>query len=394
MSSAIEIAKETIRKAVDEGLRDIVGLSEFLHANPETAFEERRARERIESLARAAGLSVEPGIGGMETAFKAWRSYGTGSPVIAVLAEYDALPELGHACGHNLIAAMSTGAVIACDKALADSGLNGTIVLMGTPAEERGGGKGVLLGKGCFSGLDAAMMLHPAARTRVEDSSLASVRVILRYSGRSAHAAAAPWDGANALEAAIQTFNLVNAWRCQLREPSRINGIITNGGSAVNIIPEFAEAQFAVRAASGGYLDELVEKVRRCAVSAADGMGVSVEFERVGRGYEAISNNPVLRDTMAANLVALGLEISPMPRGAGMGSTDMGNVTQALPGLHCYIGVVEGIEPHTPEFAAACIGEDADRAIAAGAKALGMTAMDLFASPDLVSETRAAFLRR
>ena len=238
------------------------------------------------------------------------------------------------------------------------------------------------------------MMVHPSTHTRVDDSSLASTRLILRYSGRPAHAAAAPWSGANALEATIQTFNLVNAWRCQLREPSRINGIILKGGTAVNIIPESAEAQFGVRAANRAYLEELVDRVRACAVAAAQGMGVSVDIERVGKGYDAIMNNPVLKGLMAANFALAGEEVIPMSKGAGLGSTDMGDVTQSLPGLHCYVKVAEGIEAHTPGFAAACVGGPAERAIAAGAKAMAMTVLDLLAQPGLVRQARDAFEKK
>jgi len=391
MNNDIEAGKSKVASVVEERMQILSGLSAYIHDNPETAFEEHKASERIAETMRREGFAVERGIGGLETALKAQSSYGSGRPVIALLAEYDALPELGHACGHNLIAAMGAGAAIAANIALRDSGLEGTIVLVGTPAEERGGGKGILISKGCFDGIDCALMVHPAAHTRVEDSSLASTRVILRYTGKGAHAAASPWNGANALEAVIQTFNLINAWRCQLREPSRINGIITSGGAAVNIIPDYAEAQFGIRASDRGYLDELVERVRNCAVSAAAGMGVKLDFERVGRGYDAVANNPVLRGLMASNFARVGEEVVAMPRGAGMGSTDMGNVTGFLPGLHCYVKVQEGIEPHTPAFAAACVGEPAARAIAAGAKAMAMTAMDLFAEPKLVEEARAAF---
>ena len=394
MSGDNATQKTRILGIVEEHMQVLIDLSAFLHDNPEIAFEEYKASESITDIMHREGFTIERGIGDLDTAFKASSSYGTGRPVIAVLAEYDALPEIGHACGHNLIAAMSVGAAIAANLALRDSGHDGTIILMGTPAEERGGGKGILVSKGCFDGIDCAMMVHPSSHTRAEDSSLASTRVILRYTGKGAHAAAAPWSGANALEAAIQTFNLINAWRCQLRGLSRINGIITKGGTAVNIIPEHAEAQFGIRAADRGYLEELVEKVHNCAESAAAGMGVTIEFERVGRGYDALRNNPVLKNLIASNFTLVGEEVVVMPRGAGMSSTDMGNVTQALPGLHCYIKVKGDIQPHTPAFAAACVGESAARAIAAGAKALGMTAMDLFSEPRLVEEARSAFDRK
>jgi metal-dependent amidase/aminoacylase/carboxypeptidase family protein len=238
------------------------------------------------------------------------------------------------------------------------------------------------------------MMVHPSTHTRVEDSSLASTRLVVKYTGKSAHAAASPWSGANALEATIQTFNMINAWRCQLRESSRINGIIVNGGSAVNIIPEYSEANFGIRAASGDYREELVDRVGKCATAAAEGMGVSVGIERIGKGYDAVMNNPVLKGLMANNFSLAGEEVMAMHKGAGLGSTDMGNVTQSLPGVHCYIKVEQGIEPHTIAFAEACVGSSAGKAIAAGAKAMGMTTIDLFSNPGLVGEARIAFERK
>lgn len=391
MSAGGSRRKSEVPSVVDAYLPALVELSSYLHDNPETAFNEHKACDRLSSMMEAEGFSVERGTGDLDTAFKATFTRGRTGPAIAMLAEYDALPEIGHGCGHNLIAAMSAGAAIAAKRILEESDLEGSILLVGTPAEERGGGKGLLLSRGCFSGIDCAMMVHPSTHTRVEDSSLASTRLIARYSGKPAHAAASPWSGANALEATIQTFNLINAWRCQLREPSRINGIIVQGGTAVNIIPDFAEAQFGIRAMDRGYLDELVDKVRACANSAAAALGVSVEVERVGKGYDAIRNNPVLAGLMAENFGLVGESVVAMPRGAGLGSTDMGNVTQCLPGLHCYVKVDEGIEPHTAAFAAACGSPSASRAIAAGAKAMGMTAVELMEDPGLAEEARRAF---
>jgi len=378
---------------VSVSFQELNGLSRFLHENPETAFNERKASEKLCALMEEKGFSVEKGIGGLETAFKAASRHGTGSPVFAFIAEYDALPEIGHACGHNLIAAMSAGAAVAVDKVLEEAGLNGTVVLMGTPAEEKGGGKVTLVEAGSFDGIDCALMVHPSAQTKVEDRTLASTRLVLKYSGKSAHAAASPWNGANALEAVIQTFNQVNAWRCQLRDFARINGIITSGGTVVNIIPEYAEASFGIRAADREYLEELVEKVRRCANNAASSMGVSVDIARMGRGYDAIMNNPVLCDLMAANFSQAGEEVVPRREDAGLASTDMGNVTQCLPSAHCYVKIRSGIEQHTVEFAQACVGPDAEKALAAGAKAMGMTALDLFSDPSLLTEVRAAFKR-
>lgn len=383
--------KTSLCEDIESLLPSLVDLGDYLHQNPETAFEEYLASSRLCTILRNEGFDVEQGIGGLETALRARSTGGRNGPVVAVLAEYDALPGLGHACGHNLIAAMSTGAAIAVKHVLDASPLNGTIILMGTPAEEKGGGKGILVSKGCFDGIDCAIMVHPASHTMVADSSLASTRLILRYRGKAAHASTSPWNGANALEAAIQTFNLVNAWRCQLHEPSRINGIITAGGTAINIIPEYAEIQFGVRAACRDYLDELVERVGSCARAAATGMAVTVEIERVGKGYGAIRNNPVLEKCMAENFRIAGETVLEKSGDSGLGSTDMGNVTEFLPGVHCLVKLKPGMEPHTSEFAQACAKPDTARTIAAGAKAMGMTVIDLFANPDLVREARHCF---
>ncbi len=394
MNGDSAMLKARIMSVVDECLPALCDLSGYLHDNPETAFKEFKACERILSILERDGFAIERGTGGLDTAFRAASANGKGGPVVAILAEYDALPEIGHACGHNMIAAMSVGAALAAKRVLRESEMNGTVVLVGTPAEERGGGKGILVSKGCFTGVDCAMMIHPSTHTRVDDSSLASIRLIVRYSGKPAHATVSPWSGANALEAVIQTFNLINAWRCQLRESSRINGIIVNGGTVVNIIPEYAEAHFGIRATGRDYLEELIDRVHQCATAAALGMGVSVDIERVGKGYDSIMNNPVLKGLMAANLSLAGEEVIPMPKGAGLGSTDMGNVTRSLPGLHCYIKVEPGIEPHTVGFAEACVGKSAGRAIAAGAKAMGMTVVDLFSDPTLIREVHEAFERK
>lgn len=393
MSREIDARKGKVAEYVVSSLPELSGLARFLHDNPETAFNERKASEKICALMEGKGFAVERGLGGLETAFKASKRHGTGSPVFAFIAEYDALPEIGHACGHNLIAAMSVGAAAAADRVLGESGLNGTVVLMGTPAEEQGGGKVVLVEAGCFDGIDCALMVHPAARTQVDDRTLASARLILKYAGKPAHASSAPWNGANALEAVIQTFNQINAWRCQLREFSRINGIITSGGKAVNIIPEYAEASFGIRAADREYLEELVEKVRLCANNAASSLGVSVDIVRTGRGYDSIVNNPVLRDLMAANFSLAGEEVVPRREDAGLASADMGNVTRRLPSAHCYVKVEAGIEMHTAEFAQACNGPEAGRALAAGAKAMGMTAVEVFSDPALLTKINAAFSR-
>ncbi len=387
----IQTLKHNLRETVDSLMDELMELSQGLHDNPETALEETRSSQAIAELLERHDFDVERGIGDLPTAFRGTGKSDEGS-TFAFIAEYDALPELGHACGHNLIAAASAGAAIATARILKAASIPGSVVLMGTPAEERGGGKVILVDRGCFDDIDFALMVHPSSQSRVDDISLASTRLVLTYRGVGAHAAAAPWEGANALEAVIQTFNLINAWRCQLRSHARINGIITKGGTAVNIIPDLAEASFGIRAGNRPYLEELVEKVKSCASAASAAMGVEVSVERMGRGYDAISNNPVITELMAANYGSLGEALVPLDPNAGLGSTDMGNVTQKLPSAHCYVKVKEGITPHTVEFAEACVGENARRAIAVAAKAMAMTALDLLLDPELQARAKERFL--
>ena len=386
-------SKRRVNEIVDEVKVELGSLGDYLHANPETSMNEYKACAEICRIMESHGFETTRGIGNLETAFKAVSAHD-GGPVVAFLAEYDALPDLGHACGHNLIAAMSAGAAIAVDRMLKEAALRGTVMLIGTPAEEKGGGKVKLVNEGCFEGIDCAVMVHPASSTRVEDITLASTRLVLTYAGKPAHAAAAPWHGANALEAVIQTFNQVNALRCQLRDLSRINGIITKGGTAVNIIPELAEASFGIRAANRKYLDELVEKVGACARNAAASMGVSVDIVRMGQGYDAMMNNPVMEELMAANFRALGEDVTPYSEKIGLSSSDMGNVTRVLPGAQCYVKVKDDIKPHTAEFSEACVGENAKRALLVGAKAMAMTAIDIFCEPAFLSNMRDAYRKQ
>ncbi len=386
-------SKRRVNEIIDEIKTEMVGLSDFLHANPETSMNEYKACAEICRIMERRGFETTRKIGNLETAFKAVSAHG-GGPVVAFLAEYDALPELGHACGHNLIAAMSAGAAIAVDRMLRETAMKGTVMLIGTPAEEMGGGKVKLVNAGCFEGVDCAVMVHPASSTRVEDITLASTRLVLTYAGKPAHAAAAPWYGANALEAVIQTFNQVNALRCQLHDLSRINGIITKGGTAVNIIPELAEASFGIRATNRRYLDELVEKVGECARNASASMGVSVEIVRMGQGYDAMMNNPVMEALMASNFEAMGEEVTPYSEKIGLSSSDMGNVTRVVPSAQCYIKVRDGIEPHTAGFREACVGGDAERAMLVGAKTMAMTAIDIFSEPSVLPKMRDEYRRQ
>jgi amidohydrolase len=247
---------ERITAAIDAAADDLVALARRIHAHPETAFNEHQAAAWLtETLARH-GFVVERGIAGLETAFRAEIRGVRPGPTVAILAEYDALPELGHACGHNLIACAAVGAGIGL-AAVRDA-LPGTVLVLGTPAEEGGGGKVIMLQRGAFAGVDAAMMFHPAGYTVAERPSLASYRLTVRFAGKAAHAAAAPYEGVNALDALIQTFTAVGLLRQQLRDDARVHGIITYGGAAPNIIPDRAEAVFTCRAADAAYARDVL----------------------------------------------------------------------------------------------------------------------------------------
>jgi amidohydrolase len=360
-----------------------------LHTHPETAFAEHRSAARLIEVLRAAGFEVTTPVADLDTAFVARHRFGAGGPRIALIAEYDALPGIGHACGHNLIAAASIGAARALIRSLRAT--HGELLVLGTPAEEGGGGKILMLRAGVFAGVDAAMMFHPGARTMTTRGSLAATRLTLRFHGRAAHAAAAPHLGVNALDACIQTFNAVNALRQHVRDETRIHGIISHGGEAPNIVPAFAEAKFSVRHREHGYVEVLRDRVIEAARGAAAAVGATVEVEE-GLAYAERKVNRTLADRFRRYLEAQGeVVLEPLPIG-GVGSSDFGNLSQALPAIHPYVAMVpEGTSAHTPEFAAAAASPAGLRALHLAATALAATAADLFTEPDLLEAVRAEF---
>lgn len=338
---------------------------------------------------RAAGFEVEEGIAGLETAFRARWQGAPGGPTIALLAEYDALPELGHACGHNLIGTASVGAALALKQAFPD--LPGTILVIGTPAEEEGGGKIIQCRHGIFDEVDAAMLCHPRSKNMVLRGGLACVDATFRFHGRAAHAASAPQDGISALDAVIQTFNGVNALRQLFTSDVRVHGIITHGGEATNIVPAFAEAKFLMRAADVKGLGVVRDKVFAAARGAAEASGARLEIDE-GLTYAERNNNHALAGLFRRNLEAQGLEVEEPPAGGGIGSSDIGNVGQVTATIHPYIRIGDCV-PHTPEFAAAAGSKAGLRALNQATRALAMTAWDLCTSPEALAEVRAEFER-
>jgi amidohydrolase len=281
-------------------------------------------------------------VANLPTAFVARHPAAGEGPVIAIVAEYDALPEIGHACGHNLIAMIAIGAALALARYKAQ--LPGRLIVLGGPAEEGGGGKQFLVDAGYLKGVDAAMMVHPSSYTVVERGALARAEIDISFEGKPAHASSHPDKGINALDAVIQTFNGINALRQHIRDGARIHGIITNGGLKPNIVPEKAAALFYVRDEDNAYCTELVEKLHRCAQGAALATGATLTFQKIGVDYMTMNTNTAIAQAFARHIESLGYPIEkPEP---GLGSTDMGNISWVVPAIHAYIRILEaGLAP-------------------------------------------------
>jgi amidohydrolase len=360
-------------------------ISTTIFNEPEIAFKEFNACNLLTESLRSSGYSIETGIGGLDTAFRATIGDGS-SPRIAILAEYDALVGLGHACGHNLIAAAAVGAGIAL--ASLNPRLNGQIQVIGTPAEEGGGGKIILANAGIFNKIDAAIMFHPASKNLVLRRSLASTKLKLEFFGKASHAAAAPEEGINALDALILTYNNLNALRATFGPKDRVAGIITYGGEAANIIPAYTSADFSIRALSTNRRDILVDKVIECAQAGAQAVGCQLK-SNITPGYMEIIPNRVLAGLFKTNLELLGREVVEPDPNERMGSTDMGDVSHLVPAIHPYLAIApENIAGHTLEFKEYCTSEAGKEAMLDAAKALAMTAFDLVTNPELLIKAK------
>lgn len=388
--SNIETLKQRVQAQVDELQEKLIGISETIHANPELAFKEFKSAALLSDTLEGQGFELERGVAGLETAFVATLQSNGDGPTIAFLAEYDALPELGHACGHNLIGTAAVGAGMAMKAVLSE--LTGTIQVIGTPAEEGGGGKIYLVNDGVFNGVDAAMMVHPASYNMTRRRSKTSHRIGVEFYGKPAHASGSPDMGVNALDALILTFNGINAMRQHLLDEARIHGIITHGGTAANVIPEYAAGQFGVRATALPYALELIEKLRACAQAGALATGARLEFTEPNYYYDAMLPNPKLADLVDANMAMLGIEVEWPGSDQRMGSSDMGNVSQVVPALHPYIAICsEEVAGHTAEFCDAAGSPAGHQGMLKAAKLMAMTAVDLLAVPSNILEAKEAF---
>ena len=381
--------KDQLRATVDRLGDELESLSRRIHDHPELAYQEVQACAWLSEFLAAKGLKVERGVGGVPTAFRATVETGAG-PTIAIMCEYDALPGLGHACGHNVIATAGAGAGAAL-AAVRDKLPAGRIQVIGTPAEEGGGGKLALIESGVFAGVDAAMMIHGWDAWIGHQDLLGIVRLGFEFTGKAAHASADPWSGINALDGVIQLFNNVAMLRQQVRPEARIHGIITNGGAAPNIIPESAAAQFYVRAAQADYMWDLARRVEACAEGAATGTGCEVKAIRMERPYEPMKRNAALLDAFRANMTSLGIEESPEITDR-LGSSDVGNVSQILPTIQPLVQIAPSGTPiHSRLFEAAAVTPLARDGMLKAAVTMAMTTLDLLAEPDLLQRAQREF---
>lgn len=385
--SPLSAAKARLAAEVDRRADLLVDVSHQIHARPELNFEEHFAHELLTGVLEAEGLAVTRSARGLETAFEA--TAGSAGRQVAVMCEYDALPGIGHACGHNIIAAAGLGAGLAA-AALADE-LGGRVVVVGSPAEEGGGGKVPLIDGGAFDGVDAAMMVHPADADLLAMDVVALHQAHVTYTGEAAHAAAAPHKGRNALDAAVLGYVNVAALRQHIEATERIHGIITDGGDKPNIVPAYARAEWIIRSSTVARLGELKARFLTCLQAGADAAGCEMQVQWIDPIYADMIDSAAIGERYRANAQALGRIVrAPSPSARVVGSTDMGNVSYAVPSIHPMIQVAPpGVPIHTPAFAGFAGGPDGDRAVIDGAKALAWTLADLWLDEGLVDLAHA-----
>lgn len=385
MASIAKI-KEEVLNEIDRIQNRMIELSNQIHSNPELSLKEFKAAEWLTSELEKYGFKIQKGIASLETAFKAVYQVGERKkPVICLMVEYDALPDLGHACGHHMSGVASVAAAIALSKVAKEYELDGSILALGTPGEELYGGKVSLIKAGIFNGIDVAMMVHAFDRNVLFGPLLALDALQLDFKGKPAHAAAAPHTGINALNAVILTFRNIDALRQHIRPDVRIHGIITEGGKAPNIVPEKASARFYVRSTERWYLDELTEKVKNCARGAALATGAELEISSFEPSMDDMINNPTLSETFKKNWERFTTDI--LDEVEPIGSSDVGNVSHVVPTIQPLISIApDGILPHTREFTEAGVSKKAYQALVVSAKTLAMTAIDLLTTPKIESE--------
>lgn len=389
----VEALKQAVCDRVDALAPRLVHASRAIHAHPELNYEERFAHQLLTDLLEDQGITPVRSAYGIETAFDA--SVGSSGPTVAVLCEYDALPGVGHACGHNIIATAGLGAGLAAAVVAEQAG--GRLRIMGTPAEEGGGGKVKMARAGAFDGVDAAMMVHPADADLIRMDCIAIQELEVEYHGKAAHAAAAPWEGRNALDAAVLGYMNVATLRQHIRPNERIHGIFTKGGDKPNIVPANAAMDWYIRSGTIDSLQPLTERVKVALESAATACGCTMDHAWVGERYADMIDNQPMVQAYARNASRVGRTVrDPAETGRPVvGSTDMGNVSYLVPSIHPMIKVApDGTPIHTVDFASFAASAEGDRAVIDGAKVMAMTVVDLWTSEALMADVRSHFEQR
>ncbi len=378
-----------IKDKINQEKNKLIEIARSIHSRPELGGQEFFAAAQLTGYLEEKGFKVWRGVGGLKTAFMA--SYGESGYHVGFCSEYDALPDIGHGCGHNLIAVAGVAAGVALAAAIKDQ--PGRVSIIGTPDEEDHGGKVDLVRAGVFDDIDAALMFHPGCSTNFHVESLACRDFRLIFHGRSAHASSEPWEGQNALDAVIQTFNGINALRQHLKDDARIHGIISEGGLAPNVIPDRAAADFIIRSRESGYLDEVVEKVLACARGAAIATNTSLEVVESGYPYDAMISNRALADIFAESLKEAGYAIDS-PHEEGRGSIDMGNVSRVTPSIHPIVAITDQwVTGHTREFTALCDTDEAYEVMLRVGEAMALTGFKAITDLEVQAKVRKEFER-
>jgi amidohydrolase len=387
MTNKSDNLKKTAHDSIAAITDNLIALSHKIHANPELAFQEEKASKWLEDFLEEQGFTVERQACDLPTAFIA--KIGTGSLHIAICAEYDALPEIGHACGHNIIGTAAVGAAISLAKIVNEIDL--TISVIGTPAEESGGGKILLLERGAFDDIHAAMMIHPSPVDVIEGNLIACSDFEVRYSGKEAHAAAAPQEGINAADALTIAQVAIGLLRQHIFPADRIHGIIIKGGDAPNVIPAHTAARYIIRSKTSEGLEKLRKKIMACFEAGAIATGSTLEFVEKEKTYENVVQDPDILALYKENAESLGrvfFDIGDM-KDALVGSTDMGNISHVVPSIHPIIGIDSfPAVNHQPEFAAHCITKSADKAIIDGGLAMAWTIIDIACNDKLMKRLK------
>ena len=388
----VEQAKARAVATIEDHRDLLLSISHSIHGTPEENFAEHHAHRVLTDAFIQQGFDVTPSAYGMPTAFEA--KIGSGSPKLAIFCEYDALPGIGHACGHNIIAAAGLGAALGA-AAVVDE-LDGSLVVLGSPAEEGGGGKVYMIDRGALDGVSAAMMIHPADVDLRWMTTIANQQLKVTWHGEAAHAAAHPWDGRNALDAAVLGYMNIAALRQHIRPEERLHGIFTDGGDKPNIVPATAAMHWFLRAADLQRLEALKPRVLAALEAGAIATGCTIEHEWIEPPYADLVRNEPFEDLYALNSGALGRAVlAPGRDGAVVGSTDMGNVSHVVPSIHPMVSVApRGIGIHTERFADCAVSPEGDAGVIDGAKAMAMTAIDLWSTPSHLASITAAFAER